>query len=369
MPFRYAFLSWLFLGLISFSEAPGAAQLLEPTMEGIEGQAEPETPTEPVADESRTRPAPATKRESRRPPTETPEPSSREETEPAASWRKPPPFLAREQPRPATDEESSPPKERSSLLGLFLALLGVGLVLFIAERARSWITTNIPLRRVLGALVFVLRITGFGVLLAIVLQLVPGGQNWILWTLAVLALVVGWSVRDLFADLVAGGVLAAERRVKKGMWVSGDGFQGTVEGRSLRATWLRDGQGHRLTVPNRAMVGAPMVYDAGADAEHEVVVRLEGYKDAGKVRMALTDAILSSPWVLAGATPVVHRDPADPVVWRVRTKLLEPRFSVHFEGELLERVEDLLRYEPEPDEPETVPGDVPEQAGPDGPAR
>jgi small-conductance mechanosensitive channel len=234
-----------------------------------------------------------------------------------------------------------------------LWLLAVGLVLIAAERARSWITTNIPLRSALGALVFVLRIATFSLLVAIVFEAVPSEKPWILWALAVLALVVGWSVRDLFADLVAGVVLAAERRVKKGMWVSGDGFQGTVEGRSLRATWLRDGQGHRITVPNRAMVDAPMVYDVGADAEHEVVVRLDGYRDAGKVRMALTDAILSSPWVLAGATPVVLRDPADPIVWRVRTKLLEPRFSVHFEGELLERVEDLLRFEPIPVDRET----------------
>ena len=270
----------------------------------------------------------------------------------------PPRWIARIPSAPTAAEQPAPSKDRNQLLILFLSLLGVGVVLFIAERARSWITTNIPLRRVLGALVFVLRLVGLGLLLAIVLELVPGGQDWILWTLVVLALVVGWSVRDLFADLVAGGVLAAERRVKKGMWVSGDGFQGTVEGRSLRATWLRDGQGHRLTVPNRAMVGAPMVYDAGAEAEHEVVVRLEGYDDAGKVRMALTDAILSSPWVLAGATPVVLRDPADPVVWRVRTKLLEPRFSVHFEGELLERVEDLLRHELVPEERETVPSDA-----------
>jgi len=270
----------------------------------------------------------------------------------------PPPWIAKA-PSPTVSAEEPPPTEdANTLLALFLSLLGVGVVLFVAERARSWITTNIPLRRVLGALVFVLRLVGLGLLLAIVLALVPGGQDWILWTLLVLALVVGWSVRDLFADVVAGAVLAAERRVKKGMWVSGDGFQGTVEGRSMRATWLRDGQGHRLTVPNRAMVGAPMVYDAGSDAEHEVVVRLEGYDDAGKVRMALTDAILSSPWVLAGATPVVLRDPADPVVWRVRTKLLEPRFSVHFEGELLERVEDLLRHVPEPEERETVPSDA-----------
>jgi hypothetical protein len=261
--------------------------------------------------------------------------------------------LSREDPTPEV------PEDRSRLLILFLSLLCVGIFLFIVERARSWIRSNIPLQRVLGALVFILRLVAFGLLLGIVLALVPGGHEWILWALAILGLVVGWSVRDLFADLVAGAVLAAERRVKKGMWVSGDGFQGTVEGRSLRATWLRDGQGHRLTVPNRAMVGAPMVYDAGADAEHEVVVRLEGYEHAGKVRMALTDAILSSPWVLAGATPVVLRDPADPVVWRVRTKLLEPRFSVHFEGELLERVEDLLRYTPEPQERETVPSEAP----------
>jgi hypothetical protein len=287
------------------------------------------------------------------------ESSVRAEPGPAA-----PPSIARPQPgerwrpREATDES----KTRRPLLILFLSLLGVGFALFVVERTRSWLTANVALSRVLGALVFVLRIVGLGLFVGILLELIPEEQDWILWVLVALAVVIGWSVRDLFADLVAGGVLAAERRVKKGVWVSGDGFQGTVEGRSLRATWLRDGQGHRLTVPNRAMVGAPMVYDAGADAEHEVVVRLEGYQDAGKVRMALTDAILSSPWVLAGANPVVLRDPADPVVWRVRTKLLEPRFSVHFEGELLERVEDLLRYVPAAQERESMASKVP----PDG---
>ena len=43
----------------------------------------------------------------------------------------------------------------------------------------------------------------------------------------------------------------------------------------------------------------------------------------------------------------------------MRTKLLEPRFSVHFEGELLERVEDLLRHEPQSEERETVPSEAP----------
>jgi hypothetical protein len=63
--------------------------------------------------------------------------------------------------------------------------------------------------------------------------------------------------------------------------------------------------------------------------------------------------------VLAGANPIVLRDPADPVVWRVRTKLLEPRFSVHFEGELLERVEDLLRHQPPSARREHATSDLP----------
>ncbi len=334
LPLRRVCLSFL---LVAWIAAPGTAQEPDPPPAALK--------TAPASKHAPRQVAP-TEREIRTDETST----------------EPPRFIAKAPPTPAAVEEPPPIEDRNHLLILFLSLLGVGVVLFIAERARSWITANIPLRRVLGVLVFVLRLMGLGLLLAIVLDLIPGGQDWILWTLLVLALVVGWSVRDLFADVVAGGILAAERRVKKGMWISGDGFQGTVEGRSLRATWLRDAQGHRLTVPNRAMIGAPMVYDAGADAEHEVVVRLEGYDDAGKVRMALTDAILSSPWVLAGATPVVLRDPADPVVWRVRTKLLEPRFSVHFEGELLERVEDLLRHEAKPEERNTVPSEDPVEA-------
>lgn len=284
------------------------------------------------------------------------DPGSAEEPLPIAPEARAAPTAA---PHPTPLDDSSGAEKHGLLLALFGSLLGVGVLLFIAERLRAWMRTNLLVQRATGALGILLRLAGLGLLLAIVLELVPGGQSWILGTLLVLALVIGWSVRDLFADVVAGTILAAERRVKKGVWVSGDGFEGTVEARSLRATWLRDGQGHRLTVPNRQMVGAPLAYDAGADAEHEVIVRLEGYRDAGKVRLALTDAILSSPWVLAGSAPVVLRDPADPVVWRVRAKLLEPRFSFHFEGELLERVEDLLRYEPER---ETVPSEAPPKA-------
>ena len=321
----------LYVSLIALSASRGAAQ-------------EPSPPEAPTVHKRLIKLTPS----SQEPPDEAVSPPV--VTEPPPEGAEPPPE--------ETGGES--PREHRPLLVLFLSLLAVGFGLFVVERARAWIAVNVPLRGILGALLVLLRLTGLGLLIGIAIELLPAGREWILWGLVILAVVTGWSVRDLFADVVAGAILAGERRVKKGMWVSGEGFQGTVEGRSLRATWLRDGQGHRLTVPNRAMVGAPMVYDAGAEAEHEVVVRLEGYHDASRVRLALNDAILSSPWVLAGATPVVLRDPADPVVWRVRSKLLEPRFSVHFEGELLERVEDLLRYDPDKEERETLPTETPE---------
>ncbi len=340
-------LLWVALFLVG---APAFAQLLDDPLSGPEPGAQEAAPT-PEPDET----APAPQRSKKR--VEPTAPPGEPSTDAAPS--EPPPGIAR--PRLEQTEPAPPPAEsRNPLLILFLSLLGVGVALFVVERARGLLTTSVGLIRLFGALVLILRLVALGLLLAIVLRVLPGGQDWIIGGLVILALVIGWSVRDLFADLIAGGVLAAERRVKRGVWVSGEGFQGTVEGRSLRATWLRDAKGSRLTVPNRVMVGAPVIFDAGADAEHEVEVRLEGYEDAGRVRIALTDAILSSPWVLAGATPVVLRDPADPVVWRVRTKLLETRFSVHFEGELLERVEDLLRYEPIPDdERETLPGELP----------
>jgi len=340
---RLSLRAWLFALFVLVMANSTGAQLLEL----------PTPPSEPG--ESAERPKPPPKRS--RPVAKKVEPEP-----PAASTSpaEPPESIARPRRRPSSPPVEQGSSERNPLFVLFLSLLGIGLGLLAVERARAWLTANVVLSRVLGGLLLILRLTGVGLLVTILVELIPEGQDWLLWALVVLVLVVGWSVRDLFADLVAGGVLAAERRVKKGVWVSGEGFQGTVEGRTLRATWLRDGQGHRLTVPNRAMVGAPMVYDAGVDAEHEVVVRLEGYQDAGKVRLALTDAILSSPWVLAGANPIVLRDPADPVVWRVRTKLLEPRFSVHFEGELLERVEDLLRYEPiEAEEPNPSTSEAP----------
>ncbi len=195
-------------------------------------------------------------------------------------------------------------------------------------------------------------------LLAVVVALVAAGRALppsvrpaIPWALLAAAAAVGWSARDVLPDVLAGVLLVLERRIRPGRWVGGEGFAGTVERVGLRASTLRDSLGRRVTVPNRHLLAAPLVEGRAVGAEHEVQLRLPEHCVAADVRAALRDAVLLSPWVPPGAEPVVLRDPVDRSLWTVRAPLLEVRWAARFEGELLERAEELLGERPDCHEP------------------
>ncbi len=187
-----------------------------------------------------------------------------------------------------------------------------------------------------------LRLVVIALALAFIVRALPPRLSLVmLLAFAGLAVAIGWSLRDVMPDLVASLVIAFERRIRRGVWVSGQGFAGHVERLGLRAALLYDTHGNRVMVPNREIVRAPVTAGVGDHArELEVEVRIAG--PAEEVRAALRDAVLTSPWVHPDAKPVVLRDPADPERWRVRGRLLEASFGARFEGELLERAEALL---------------------------
>lgn len=164
-----------------------------------------------------------------------------------------------------------------------------------------------------------------------------------LLALAGLAVAVGWSIRDVIPDFLAGLILTFERRVRRGMWISSATFSGQVEQVGLRASILRDERGSELLVPNRELLRAPLASDPHREREKDVTLRIDATWDAELVRMSISDAVLSSPWAAPGQRPLVFRDPDEPWLWRVRARLLEPRFGVQFEGELLERTEAILK--------------------------
>ncbi|MEM1414785.1 MAG: mechanosensitive ion channel domain-containing protein [Myxococcota bacterium] len=243
-----------------------------------------------------------------------------------------------------------------ALLLLLLGFLSALVLGVLVRRTRDRLAATGLLPTLLAALHVALRLAGAFFALALLTRaLPPRASPVLLLALGGFAVALGWSTRDLLPDLVAGLVLAFERRVRKGMWVSGEGFAGQVEAISARAVLLRDARGQRVSVPNRKLLAAPVTADVTKEREQEVVLVIpaglagadgdgDGLADAERVRVALRDAVLSSPWAYPGVLPTLLRDPEHPLRWRVRARVLDPAFGGRFEGELLERVEERLRF-------------------------
>ena len=238
--------------------------------------------------------------------------------------------------------------EVNSLKLLFLVLLA-GFLSWLSRRFRA----RMPSRGLIPIAIGVVGSTAniFVALLGLMLlsRFVPTWLNPTLrWILLAAAAALGWSIRDLLPDLLGGLVLSLERRIKVGVWVAGQGFSGLIETKGLRAIWVRDAHGHLISIPNRRLLVEPIQTDTGIGVGHEVILRLKTDASSNAIRQAIHDAILSSPWVPPSVRPQVLRDTADPTCWRVRCRLLEPDHALHFEGELLERVEDVLAHTASP---------------------
>lgn len=188
-----------------------------------------------------------------------------------------------------------------------------------------------------------LRLVAVAFALALLIRVAPPRASLVmLLTFGGIAVAIGWSARDVLPDLVAGFILVFERRVRRGMWLVGEGFSGQVHRVGVRSTLLVDVMGRQVEVPNRHLVTGPLTSDASGEQEHEVLVRFESDAPAEQIRAALRDAVYASPWVLPGSDAVVLRDPDEPWLWRVRGQLLDPILVARFEGDLLERAEEIL---------------------------
>ena len=162
------------------------------------------------------------------------------------------------------------------------------------------------------------------------------------WILVAASLAVGWSVRDVLPDLVAAAVLRFEAKVRPGIWIAGEGFEGVVERRALRAVWLKDPAGDRVAIPNRRLMQVALRVQDGMGAVHDVPVRLASSVPAALARQAILEAVVTSPYVAPDVRAAVRRDGGVPDLWHVRASLLDERYAMAFEGELLERVEAVL---------------------------
>lgn len=181
-------------------------------------------------------------------------------------------------------------------------------------------------------------VSGIGVVLALVPDSLAPAVPWIA---VAVALAVGWSARDALPDLVAWTFLTAEGRIRPGVWVRGDGFEGIVDALRPRVTWIVDARGRFAAVPNRTVMALPLRTDRSSHPEIEVVLHLPGVAPA-VARIVLHEAALLSPWIAPRAVPEVGWDPGAPERWTVRIRLLDLRFKDRFVGTLPERVHEIL---------------------------
>jgi len=232
---------------------------------------------------------------------------------------------------------------RWTLARLLFLLLALAILTWIARRLREVLPDGGVLPRTLRLLHIGFRLGVFLVGMAIAAAIVePAFGSAFPWVLLAVAAAIGWSLRDVLPDLSAFVVLVFERRVRCGVWISGESFAGVVERRGLRAVWLRDGMGHRIAVPNRLLLGAPVLSQLDEGPVHDVTLRFMSGHSAARERRALSDAVLTSPWARADGRTVIRRDGSQPELWHVRAELIDLRFAMQFEGDLLERAEDIL---------------------------
>lgn len=235
--------------------------------------------------------------------------------------------------------------ERKVSTGALVALFAFALLcVWVLSRVRKSLPERGLVPRVFGVAYLTARLTAVVVVLMLATRLLPGWlRPAILLAIGAGALVIGaGSIWLILPDLIGGLLLITEDRLRPGMWVVGDGFEGTVERVGPRLTTFRAPDGAKLTIPNRRLVKSPILASDRRWHEVEVDLHVPGGHDATSVRRALEDAVLCSPFVPPDPALEVTRDAADPNRWRVRARILDASYSDRFEGQLLERVEEGL---------------------------
>jgi len=225
-------------------------------------------------------------------------------------------------------------------------LLVMGIAIWALSQAAAAVRRQLRSGGRLTALLHGAAMVGRGVALLLILGAIgsflpPSLASALPWVMLATAVAVGWSAREPIADLVAGLLLATERRLALGQWLQVDGFEGRIETIGLRAVWLVDRHGHHIGIPNRVLLRTPQRIDLEEFTEFVVRLRLPP-APAARCRAALEEAALLSPWLAPGARPQVMRDPSDPTLWTVRARLLRPEYQARFEGALPDRLEILL---------------------------
>lgn len=261
------------------------------------------------------------------------------------------PELLAETTRRSLAEDFLPPPPRSGshrFLG-FLALAALAFLLStFTERLGDKVRGSGLIPRLLSMLTGVGRGLTVPFLLVAMLSMLP--RSWSLavpFALVALAVSLGWTARDLLADIFAGIVLTVERRIRPGERLEFAEHRGVVNGLGVRSTRLTVDDGRMVSIPNRRLLLDELRIDPDGYAPVVVPVPVHPHLSVGEVRQILQELALLSPYIAPSRPPNVYRDADRRDVWIVEARLVHPRFANAFRGALVELADEQFAADAE----------------------
>lgn len=215
-----------------------------------------------------------------------------------------------------------------------------------AERLGRRVASRGLLPILLGAIIAAGRGSAVGLLALTAFALAPAPWRWTgPFAIVAFAIALGWSLRDLLADLLAGAILAVERPLQVGDRVETATHQGRVAHLGLRCSRLNLDDGRVLTIPNHQLFASH--YEVDPDGYAPVVVpvhvRCPDHLHATWTRQTLEELALLSPYIAPSRPPRAWRDPDRADVWIVRARIIHARYADAFRGALVELADEVFR--------------------------
>jgi len=199
-------------------------------------------------------------------------------------------------------------------------VVATGFELFLWRRMYGQSLVGVPRQRKLLTDLFnvMLYVAAAGFIAIETFDLEPTG---VFATSSVVAIVLGFALQQLLADIFAGVALNMERPFKAGDWITMDGVQGMVLETNWRATHLRTRTMDLLVVPNAVIGRAKLFNHNRPQVRHLdfVEVTLQYGVDEAAAQTVLKDAALTINGVLADPAPIIalHELRAGIMVWRI----------------------------------------------------
>ncbi|MBS4045002.1 MAG: mechanosensitive ion channel family protein [Alphaproteobacteria bacterium] len=199
-------------------------------------------------------------------------------------------------------------------------VIATGFELFVWRRMYGQSLAGVPRQRKLLTDLFnvALYVAAAGFIAIQTFDLEPTG---VFATSSVVAIILGFALQQLLADIFAGVALNLERPFKAGDWITMDGIQGLVLMTNWRSTHLRTRTMDLLVVPNAVIGRAKLFNHSRPQVRHLdfVDVILQYGVDEAALLPLLKNAAVTVDGVLADPAPIVtlHELRAGTMLWRI----------------------------------------------------